>query len=308
MSYKKTAVRSYFSIVLGCLIITISMNLFLIPYKLAPGGVSGLSTILFYLFNGAIPVGMLMLILNMPLFFIGYKSKGRRFFFRSLFGAILLSLMIDTTAIVFDRIINEHFVNFDNSLADPDLLLYALIGGGVMGFGLAIVLKEDATTGGTDLISSVLSKRFPSLSVGQHMLLMDGLVIIFAAIAFNSVKLALYASMCLYVSSKTIDAYLEGLRFSKSLLIISERSEQIAGMLLEEVNRGVTGLKGKGMYSKQDKTVLLCVVKREEIPIVKNIVKSCDERAFILLIDTREVLGEGFSPLNSAKEGSTYIQ
>ena len=307
MSYKKTAVRSYFSIVLGCLIITISMNLFLIPYKLAPGGVSGLSTILFYLFNGAIPVGMLMLILNMPLFFIGYKSKGRRFFFRSLFGAILLSLMIDTTAIVFDRIINEHFVNFDNSLADPDLLLYALIGGGVMGFGLAIVLKEDATTGGTDLISSVLSKRFPSLSVGQHMLLMDGLVIIFAAIAFNSVKLALYASMCLYVSSKTIDAYLEGLRFSKSLLIISERSEQIAGMLLEEVNRGVTGLKGKGMYSKQDKTVLLCVVKREEIPIVKNIVKSCDERAFILLIDTREVLGEGFSPLNSAKEGSTYI-
>jgi len=283
------------------------MNLFLIPYKLAPGGVSGLSTILFYLFNGAIPVGMLMLILNMPLFFIGYKSKGRRFFFRSLFGAILLSLMIDTTAIVFDRIINEHFVNFDNSLADPDLLLYALIGGGVMGFGLAIVLKEDATTGGTDLISSVLSKRFPSLSVGQHMLLMDGLVIIFAAIAFNSVKLALYASMCLYVSSKTIDAYLEGLRFSKSLLIISERSEQIAGMLLEEVNRGVTGLKGKGMYSKQDKTVLLCVVKREEIPIVKNIVKSCDERAFILLIDTREVLGEGFSPLNSAKEGSTYI-
>lgn len=307
MSYKKTAVRSYFSIVLGCLIITISMNLFLIPYKLAPGGVSGLSTVLYYLFNGAIPVGLLMLILNMPLFFIGYKSKGRRFFFRSLFGAILLSLMIDTTAIVFDRIINEHFVNFDNSLADPDLLLYALIGGGVMGFGLAIVLKEDATTGGTDLISSVLSKRFPSLSVGQHMLLMDGLVIIFAAIAFNSVKLALYASMCLYVSSKTIDAYLEGLRFSKSLLIISERSEQIAGMLLEEVNRGVTGLKGKGMYSKQDKTVLLCVVKREEIPIVKNIVKSCDERAFILLIDTREVLGEGFSPLNSAKEGSTYI-
>ncbi len=306
MSYKKTAVKSYFSIVLGCLIITISMNLFLIPYKLAPGGVSGLSTVLYYLFNGSVPVGTLMLILNMPLFLIGYKSKGGRFFFRSLFGAILLSLMIDSTAMVFDRIINEHFVNFDNSMADPDLLLYALIGGGVMGFGLAIVLKEDATTGGTDLISSVLNKRFPSLSVGQHMLLMDGLVIIFAAIAFNSVKLALYASMCLYVSSKTIDAYLEGLRFSKSLLIISEKSEQIAGMLLEEVDRGVTGLKGKGMYSKQDKTILLCVVKREEIPIVKNIVKSCDERAFILLIDIREVLGEGFSPLNSAKEGSTF--
>lgn len=305
MGYKKTAVKSYFSIALGCLIITISMNFFLIPYKLAPGGVSGLSTVLYYIFDGAIPVGTLMLILNIPLFFIGYKSKGHRFFFRSLFGAILLSLMIDATTIIFDRIINEHFVNFDNSMADPDLLLYALIGGGIMGFGLAIVLKEDATTGGTDLISSVLHKLFPRFSVGQHLLFMDGLVIIFAAIAFNSVKLALYASMCLYVSSKTIDAYLEGLRFSKSLLIISEKSEQIAGMLLEEVDRGVTGLKGIGMYSKQDKTVLLCVVKREEISIVKNIVKSCDERAFILLIDTREVLGEGFSPLYSAKEGPT---
>ena len=172
-----------------------------------------------------------------------------------------------------------------------------------MGFGLAIVLREDATTGGTDLISSVLHKVFPRFSVGQHLLLMDGLVIIFAAIVFKSVKLALYASMSLYVSTKTIDAYLEGLRFSKSLLIISEKSEQIAKRLLEEVDRGVTGLNGKGMYSKQDKTVLLCVVKREEIPVVKNIVKSCDEKAFILLMDAREVLGEGFAPLGLSKEG-----
>jgi uncharacterized membrane-anchored protein YitT (DUF2179 family) len=278
------------------------MNIFLIPYKLAPGGVSGLSTVLYYVFNGTIPVGILMLILNVPLFIIGYKSKGRSFFFRSLFGAVTLSLMIDSTAILLSRIINEHFITYDNSMADPDLLLYALMGGGIMGFGLAIVLREDATTGGTDLISSVLHKLFPRFSVGQHLLLMDGLVIIFAAIVFKSFKLALYASMSLYVSSKTIDAYLEGLRFSKSLLIISENSELIAKRLLEEVDRGVTGLNGKGMYSKQDKTVLLCVVKREEIPVVKDIVKSCDEKAFVLLIDVREVLGEGFLPLRSSKE------
>ncbi|HHU89988.1 MAG TPA: YitT family protein [Clostridiaceae bacterium] len=303
MSYKKNGIKSYLTIGLGCFIITISMNFFLIPYKLAPGGVSGLSTVLYYVFNGNIPVGTLMLILNIPLFIIAYKSKGRKFFFRSLFGAVTLSLMIDSTAMIFNRIINEHFVNIDISMADPDLLLYALIGGGIMGFGLAIVLREDATTGGTDLISSVLHKVFPRFSVGQHLLLMDGLVIIFAAIVFKSVKLALYASMSLYVSTKTIDAYLEGLRFSKSLLIISEKSEQIAKRLLEEVDRGVTGLNGKGMYSKQDKTVLLCVVKREEIPVVKNIVKSCDEKAFILLMDAREVLGEGFAPLGLSKEG-----
>jgi len=302
MSQRKKVVKSYFSIALGCFIVTISMNLFLIPYKLAPGGVSGLSTVLYYVFNGIIPVGILMLILNVPLFIIGYKSKGRKFLFRSIFGAGILSLMIDSTYILFNRIINEHFINFDNTMADPDLLLYALIGGGIMGFGLAIVLREDATTGGTDLISSVLHQVFPRFSVGQHLLFMDGLVIIFAAIVFNSVKLGLYAAMTLYVSTKTIDAYLEGIRFSKSLLIISDNSEQIAQRLLEEVDRGVTGLSGKGMYSRQDKTVLLCVVKREEIPVVKDIVRSCDEKAFVLLMDAREVLGEGFSPLHLTKE------
>ena len=138
MSNRKVAFKSYFFIALGCFIMTISMNIFLIPYKLAPGGVSGISTVLFYIINGTIPVGMLMLILNVPLFIIGYKSKGHRFFFRSLFGAAVLSLMIDSTAFFFNRIINEYFVNFDNSMADPDLLLYALIGGGIMGVGLEI--------------------------------------------------------------------------------------------------------------------------------------------------------------------------
>jgi len=296
MSQRKKVVKSYFSIALGCFIVTISMNLFLIPYKLAPGGVSGLSTVLYYVFNGIIPVGILMLILNVPLFIIGYKSKGRKFLFRSIFGAGILSLMIDSTSILFNRIINEHFINFDNTMADPDLLLYALIGGGIMGFGLAIVLREDATTGGTDLISSVLHQVFPRFSVGQHLLFMDGLVIIFAAIVFNSVKLGLYAAMTLYVSTKTIDAYLEGIRFSKSLLIISDNSEQIAQRLLEEVDRGVTGLSGKGMYSRQDKTVLLCVVKREEIPVVKDIVRSCDEKAFVLLMDARKYWVRVFHP------------
>lgn len=300
MSRIKGSWQSYVFIALGCLLVAVSMNVFLIPFKLAPGGVSGLSTVVFYLLNEFIPVGVLMLIFNIPLFLLGYKSKGRQFVLRSLFGAILLSVMIDITSPFFHWLTNEYFIYFDNSMADPDLLLYSLIGGGIMGFGLAIVLKEDATTGGTDLMASLLKKRIPRFSVGQHLLFMDGLVIIFATIAFKSIKLGLYAALSLYIASKTIDAYLEGINFSKSLLIISEKSEIIAERLLKEVDRGVTGLKGIGMYSKQDKTVLICVVKREEIPVVKDIVKECDERAFILLIDVREVLGEGFSPLHSS--------
>ncbi|HHW22774.1 MAG TPA: YitT family protein [Clostridiaceae bacterium] len=295
--------KSYVLITLGCLITAISMNVFLIPFKLAPGGVSGLSTVVYYILNGVIPVGILMLVFNIPLFLLGYKSKGRRFIIRSLFGAIILSLLIDLTAPFFNWLINEYFINLDTEMANPDLLLYALLGGGIMGFGLAIVLKEDATTGGTDLLAAVLGKMFPKFSVGQYLLFMDGCVIVFAIIAFKSVKLGLYASLSLYVASKSIDAYLEGMHFSKSLLIISENSEKIAQRLLNEVDRGVTGLKGIGMYSRKDKTVLLCVVKREEIHIVKEIVKDCDERAFVLLIDVREVLGEGFTPLQATQAG-----
>ncbi len=302
MGREKKSWKSYVLIALGCLITAASMNVFLIPFKLAPGGVSGLSTVLYYIIGGTVPVGILMLIFNIPLFLLGYKSKGRRFIIRSLFGAVFLSLMIDLTSPFFSWLINEYFISFDIEMANPDLLLYSLFGGGIMGFGLAIVLKEDATTGGTDLLAAVLKKHFQKFSVGQYLLFMDGCVIVFATIAFRSVKLGLYASLSLYIASKSIDAYLEGMHFSKSLLIISEKSEMIAQRLLKEVDRGVTGLKGMGMYSKQDKTVLLCVVKREEIPVVKKIVKDCDQRAFVLLMDAREVLGEGFTPLPTVKK------
>lgn len=302
MKQTKETWHPYLMIALGCFVMTISMNLFLIPYKLAPGGVSGLSTVIYYMMDESMSVGLLMLIFNIPIFLSGYKSRGRQFLIRSLFGAILLSFMIDGTSTFFNWLLKECFVKFDESMAIPDLLLNALIGGLIMGVGLGIVLKEDATTGGTDLVASIIKKLFPKFSIGQYLLFIDGCVIVFSAIVFRSVKIGLYAALSLYVSSKTIDAYLEGIRFAKSLLIISDRSEEIARKLLNDVDRGVTGLKGVGMYSKQDKTVLLCVVKREEIPIVKDIVKEYDPNAFVLLLDVREVLGEGFLPLNTVKD------
>jgi len=296
--------RSYGVIALGCLVVAISMNLFLIPYKLAPGGISGLATVIYYVTDGKIPVGTLMLIFNIPLFLSGYKSRGRAFFIRSLYGAVLLSLMVDGTYHFFQRLINEYLIMFDESMAVPDLLLNGIVGGLIMGFGLGIILKENATTGGTDLAAAILKKLSPRFSFGQYLMFLDGLVLLFAMIAFRSIKLGLYAAISLYISSKTIDTYLEGLNFAKSLLIISDKSDEIARRLLYDVDRGVTGLKGMGMYSGRDKTVLLCVVKREEIPMVKGIVKDCDANAFVLLIDVREVLGEGFLPLTSHEEHS----
>jgi len=246
-----------------------------------------------------LPVGALMLAFNAPLFLLGYKVKGRIFTVRSLYGAVLLSVFVDSTSSLFNRVIHEYLTKFDQSMSEPDLLLNAIIGGAIMGFGLGMVLSENATTGGTDLGSTLLSKKIPILKVGQYLMLLDGLVILFSAIAFRSIKLGMYGAFSLYICSKVIDAYLEGLKFSKGLLIISDKSDEIANRIMNDIGRGVTCLNGMGMYSRTNKTVLLCVVKREEIPNVKDIVKECDSNAFMLLIDVREVLGEGFIPLSS---------
>lgn len=298
MDKKKTGLRPYLMIGVGCVVMTLAMNIFLIPFKLAPGGVSGLATVLFYVINGAVPVGTLMLFFNIPLFLTGYKSRGKGFLLKSLFGTIALSLLIDFTAPFFNKLVTDYLVRFDSAMAQPDLLLNGLMGGLVLGLGLGMVLKENATTGGTDLAASLLKKIFPALTLGEWLLILDGCVILFATLAFRSVKLGLYAAISLYISSKTIDAFIEGFHFGKSLMIISKESESIAARLMHDVSRGVTGLKGMGMYSRQDKTVLLCVVRKQEISVVKNIVKECDPNAFVLLSDVREVLGEGFEPLH----------
>ena len=168
-----SAIKSYVMIGTGCFIMTVAMNMFLIPYKLAPGGVSGLSTVIFYMIKGLIPVGMLMLIFNIPLFLLGYKSRGKQFLIRSLFGAVLLSLLIDVTAPLFNWLIDEYFVKFDNAMATPDLLLNALLGGLILGFGLGMVFKEEATTGGTDLASALFKKIFPSSSIPRYLLVVQ---------------------------------------------------------------------------------------------------------------------------------------
>lgn len=293
----KNSIRPWLMITVGCLVMTAAFNLFLIPFKLAPGGVSGLATVVHYLSGNRVPVGMLMLAMNIPLFLLSYRNKGRTFFVRSIYGAFMLSAMIDFTAPFTEPLVNELVVRFDSSMAIPDLMLNGLIGGMIMGVGLGIVLKEDATTGGTDLAAAILKKIFPGLSIGQLLLVLDAAVILAAALAFRSLKLGLYAAVSMYVCTKSMDAYLEGVNFAKSLMIISDRAEQIAARLMNDLERGVTGLHGIGMYSGSEKTILLCVVKRDEIQDVKEIVSEIDPRAFVLLSDVREVMGEGFIPI-----------
>ncbi len=286
---------SLLQIFLGSAILALSMNVFLIPYKIAPGGVSGIATVLFYLSGEKIPVGIAMLAMNTPLFLAGLKVRGRHFIIKSIIGAVLLSVIIDLTEPWIADFLSR-FLSNPTGTGNHDLLLFALAGGVTTGLGLGFVFKEEATTGGTDMAAALLHKAFPWVPVGKILIVLDGLVVLMAAIVFKSFQLGLYSVVALYVSAKTLDGFLEGINFSKSLMIISPKADSIANVLMNEIDRGVTGLYGKGMYTGNPYTVLLCVVKKEEIHKVKNIVREIDSNAFVLLTDVREVLGEGFTP------------
>lgn len=288
------ALQNYGMITIGSIITALSINVFMVPCKIAPGGVSGIATVIYYLTGGRFPVGVTMLAMNIPLFIIGMKLIGKRFFFRTLYSSVALSAIIDATYPYTQMFVDTYLTKVSTENFPPDLMLYSLFGGVLMGIGLGIVFRSGATTGGTDLAARIVNHIIPRLTMGQVLLIIDTSVIIFASIAFKSFQLALYAIVTLYSSSKVVDAMLEGVSFARAVFIISNNSEEVAGRILTDLDRGVTVLKGKGMYTGTDREVLFCVLHRGQIPTLKEIVKSIDKNAFITLADVREVLGEGF--------------
>ncbi|MGE4284931.1 MAG: YitT family protein [Clostridia bacterium] len=264
--------------VIGSAMTAIAINMFLSPNRIAPGGVSGIGIIVYYLFH--FPVGISMLVMNIPLFIVGIRHMGGIFGIKTLFSTVLLSIIIDSTTFL--------------PVVTRDPLLASIYGGIIMGAGLGLVFHSGATTGGTDLAAKIVHKFMPSITLGQILLAIDFGVIVFAAIVFKDYELALYAIITLFAASQVIDALLEGVNFAKVVFIVSNKSGCIAERIMKELDRGVTGLDGTGMYTGQDKTVLMCILRRAEIPMLKSIVKEVDNNAFVILSDAREVLGEGF--------------
>lgn len=286
------ALKDYLWIILGSIITALAINIFLVPHKIAPGGVTGIATVIFYLIDERLPVGTLMLLLNIPLFIFGMKFIGRRFIMRTLFSTVFLSVVIDIAEPFTGRFISQ--LELEYLASGPDYLLYAIFGGFFMGLGLGLVFRSGATTGGTDLAAKIVHHFNPTMTVGKALLFIDGAVIIFAAIAFNSILLALYSMLSLYISAKLVDIILEGINFAKGVYIISDHAEEIADDIMRELDRGVTALNGIGMYTKSDKKVLFCVIQRGQLPLLKALVKKTDQSAFIILHEVTEVLGEGF--------------
>lgn len=286
--------KDYLWIIIGSLLTAASINIFLVPNKIAPGGVTGISTVIYYLSGGLFPVGITMLVLNIPLFIGGLRFIGGKFVFRTLFSTIFLSVAIDLTEPISRHFIQQYLLKSGEMPSSPDLLLYCIFGGFIMGAGLGLVFRSGATTGGTDLAAKIVHHFIPGFTMGQILLFIDSCVIVFAAVTFRSFILALYAILTLFIASKVIDTILEGVNFAKAVFIISDKSEDISRRILMDLDRGVTALKGTGMYTGNDKQVLLCVVHRGQLPQLKELVKKEDKKAFIILTDIREVLGEGF--------------
>lgn len=293
---KKRLVTSleYLYISIGCLIAGTAIDIFLIPYRIAPGGITGIATVVFYLTNSTIPVGVLILLMNIPLLLSSMKLIGKSFLVKTIFSTILLSVFIDILEPVTKMFADKYLRDFTGVSPDTDLLLFSIFGGVFMGIGLGIVFRAGATTGGTDLAAQIVHHYIPYLTVGRILMVIDAIVVIFASIAYRSFLLGLYAIVTIFLASRVIDIVLAGVDYAKAVFIISDKSELISQRILLDIDRGVTGLKGTGMYTGTDKQVLLCVLDHRQIPKLKSLVKSIDDEAFVIMTDVREVFGEGF--------------
>lgn len=279
----KEYIVKYALVVLGSALFAAGFQFFLYPNSIIVGGVSGIAMIINYLIG--LPVGIMTIVLNIPLFIIAWKHFGGKFIISSLVGMLLSSLLVDLLATL-------------NYSPTGDMLLACIIGGAIKGFGLGIIYYAGATTGGTDIIAKFVRLRFPYINFGTIVLLTDAVIIIAFALIFDRVEAAMYAVIAMFVVSKVIDLVLYGIDNSSVCYIISENSEQLIKDITDKLHRGVTILSGEGAYSHKDKQVLLCVIKRTQIADIRKIIKNIDENAFFIVSDAKNVFGKGFGDIS----------
>jgi len=269
-------------IVLGSALYGAGIEWFYHPAMLVSGGVTGVSMIINYLTGW--PVGVMIILFNIPLFVVAYRNYGWRFMTESLIGTVASSVAIDLLSLW----------NFSVT-AQP--FLASVYGGILTGFGLGLVYTTGATTGGTDVLAKLIRGKYPYMNFGTVILALDAVVITAYALIFRKYEEAMYTVIAVYIAARVIDMVLYGISQSKLCYIISEYSDEIRAAIVGELKRGVTVLQGKGAYSGNDKQILLCVVKLPQIIEIKKIVKTIDKQAFVIVTDTRDVFGEGFGDI-----------
>ena len=262
----------------GSFIMAAAVSLLLLPNELSSGGFSGIATILYYLFK--FPVGTTIIILNIPLFILATFKIGKRFLFKAVVGTISLSIFID----MLDTL--RPLTN--------DKILACVYGGILTGLGTALILRAHSSTGGSDLAGNLIKEFKPMARTGNLITIIDTVIVLLNVVFLKKVEIGLYSAITIYLMGKIIDIIFEGIYFTKLVFIISDRNMELTKIIEKEVKRGVTGLYGKGMYTEKDKLVLMCAIGRKELAELKSKIKEADPNAFLIITNSREVLGIGF--------------
>lgn len=285
MKNNKLTLNEIVSMIIGCLLMSVSINMFFEPHSIAPGGLTGLAIVINKVFP--IPLWVINLIFNIPLFLLAYKILSKKDCIKTILGIVFLTIGLKVT------------VGLASVNATSDPILASVCGSILMGVSLAFIFRINGSTGGTDLIGLLANKFFPSLSIAILMGLADLIVVILSGIASGQIEIALYSAVSLYVIVKVTDLFIDGFNYAKSFTIISDQYEEISNSIIEELGRGATILKGTGAYTGNDKNIILVVVSKKQVVTLKKLVKSIDPYAFVIISDIHETLGDGFKTIEN---------
>lgn len=265
--------------IIGGIIYSIGVICLLSPNKISPGGVTGVATVLNFLFS--LPIGKVVFLLNIPLLAIGLWKFGKEFILKTALATSVVSVVLDIGEIMLPQI-------------EIDLILASVFGGSFMGLGISFVMLRGSTTGGVDIVAKLVNHRYPYFSVGRVMLFVDALVVTFSAVVYKNIQSVLYSIISLYASSKIMDLMLYGADKGKIIYIISDQTQDIVSDILNVVNRGVTIIDVVGGYNKVERKMIMCTVRRNEVHSVYKCVRNADNNAFVVVAEAGEIFGTGF--------------
>jgi uncharacterized membrane-anchored protein YitT (DUF2179 family) len=277
--------KVYSLILAGTFIMSAGFVFFISPYRMAPGGVYGIAIILHHLIG--LPIGVMGLAMDIPLTLIGIRILGPRFGVKTIVGFVSTSLWISLL---------EYYWGYEPLVQDAELLS-AIYGGVLLGVGLGMVFKAKATSGGTDIVAMIIS-RYTKLPVGQVLIVVDSVIVLGGLAAFGDWVIPLLSWLVIFLTGKIIDAILEGVGYDKSVIIISDSHELIRDKIINDLKRGGTYIHGIGMYEGVEKKIIMTVVNRREVVLLKHYISQIDPKAFIMVTDANEIMGDGFKSLN----------
>ncbi|MFQ9872103.1 MAG: YitT family protein [Oscillospiraceae bacterium] len=267
----------------AAILYAVSVNMFTAPNQIAPGGVTGLATILNYLLG--VPIGITTFLINVPLVILGLIFLGKAFTLKTLKTVVFFSLFVDLLNPVLQPYTRDH-------------LLASLFGGILMGAALGLVFLRGSTTGGTDILGRLIQLPMPHVQIGKLIMLTDGLILLLSTIVYHNIETAMYGVIVIFLDGKVIDTILYGYDTGKQLMVISDSNEEIGRRVMGELERGATFFQARGAYSNEEKDVLMCIVKRNQFGKVKKIIKEIDPAAFVIVTEAGEVIGDGFKSID----------